>query len=374
MTVDKQGFAHYQAKDIDLPVGKNIGLDISLELGAATAQVEVTGTPEVDDTKTDVSQVVDSQQILDLPINGRRVDSFVLLTPALPTMVTSACSPSAAWQTAIPSCSTATTPPISSTSRTTAAPALRRRFQDAVQEFQVVSANYSAEYGRAMGGVVNTVTRSGTNDLHGTAYWFYPQSGHDGPRPIRPLINPNQWRLQSGASVGGPIIKDKLFFFINGDFTRHNFPLVDTYTGTSINSTATTPVFNPDRPGNPNGCTRHRHSAQCAAINALLPRFFGLIPRTVDQDLAFGRIDYHSFGPQHLQLQLQLHAFQVYPMVSSRRSSSSTTGAGVNGNGNDYGRVRNGKVTWTSILSSNIVNQFRYGWNTDWRATNSTWR
>ena len=83
VTVDKQGFAHYQAKDIDLPVGKNIGLDISLELGAATAQVEVTGTPEVDDTKTDVSQVIDPQQILDLPINGRRVDSFVLLTPGV---------------------------------------------------------------------------------------------------------------------------------------------------------------------------------------------------------------------------------------------------------------------------------------------------
>src|ERR1019366_2986127 len=102
--------------------------------------------------------------------------------------------------------------------------------QDAVQEFQVVSANYSAGYGRAMGGVVNTVTRSGTNDLHGTLYTFYRNQAMIARDPYTPTnVSTNEWRLQSGASIGGPIIKDKLFFFINGDFTRRDFPLVDTY-------------------------------------------------------------------------------------------------------------------------------------------------
>jgi hypothetical protein len=163
----------------------------------------------------------------------------------------------------------------------------------------------------------------------------------------------NEWRLQSGASLGGPIVKDKLFFFVNGDFTRHDFPLIDTYTRPTFLSGQTF-----------TNCAAPATPAQCSAINTLLPSYFGVLPRTVDQDLAFGRIDYHFSDRNTFSIGFNYMHFKS-PDGLQQTLVTSTTGAGVNGNGNDYGRVRNGKATWTSIINSNMVNNFRYGLNTD---------
>ncbi len=131
-----------------------------------------------------------------------------------------------------------------------------------------------------MGGVVNTVTRSGGNDFHGTLYWFYRNQEFDAKDPFA-SINPDDWRLQSGASVGGPIIKDKLFFFINGDFSGRNDPIEDSYI--KRNNPATD-QFYAYSTATPLGCGATPGfaaptPAQCSAINALLPRFFGQVPR-----------------------------------------------------------------------------------------------
>ena len=92
VNVTAPGFAPYDAKDLELQVGQNLNLNVGLAVAASATQVEVTvAAPLVDDTKTDVSQVIGTQQIQELPINGRRVDSFVLLTPAVTMMELSAC-------------------------------------------------------------------------------------------------------------------------------------------------------------------------------------------------------------------------------------------------------------------------------------------
>src|SRR6266849_8665121 len=84
VTVGATGFASYEVKDLSLQVGQNLNLNVSLTVGRNVTLIEVTATAAmVQDTKTDVSQVIDSKLILDLPINGRRVDSFVLLTPGV---------------------------------------------------------------------------------------------------------------------------------------------------------------------------------------------------------------------------------------------------------------------------------------------------
>ena len=92
---------------------------------------------------------------------------------------------------------------------------------DAVQEFQVVSSNFSAEYGRAMGGVVNTVTKSGSNEVHGTAFYYLRSTGFDARDPFSTIslpngqlvgLNPSEHLVQTGGTVGGPIVKNKLFF------------------------------------------------------------------------------------------------------------------------------------------------------------------
>src|SRR6185437_8086619 len=107
----------------------------------------------------------------------------------------------------------------------------------AVREFQVNSGVYSAEYGRAAGGVVNSITKSGTNQLHGQLY-FYDRDNNWGatnPFTTNTTLNsagtfvtapykPKDWRKQWGLAVGGPLIKDKLFFFYAYDQYRRNFP------------------------------------------------------------------------------------------------------------------------------------------------------
>src|SRR5206468_12018473 len=96
--------------------------------------------------------------------------------------------------------------------------------ESSIQEFQVNTSNYSAEYGRSAGGVTNAVTKSGTNRLHGQAFWFYRSSDFGAfnpfqtivlapPAPSTPIpIKPEDKRHQFGGNIGGPIIKDKLFF------------------------------------------------------------------------------------------------------------------------------------------------------------------
>jgi hypothetical protein len=376
VTVEKQGFNRYEVKDIELVVGQNLNIDAALTLASANQQVEVFGVaPLVDETKTDVSQVIGSQEILDLPINGRRVDTFVLLTPG----VTNDGNFGLLTFRGVANGNTFLIDGNDSTEQFYGENNGRTRItsqisQDAVQEFQVVSADFSAEYGRAMGGVVNTVTRSGTNDLHGTAFFFYRNQAFDAADAYSGGLNPDDWRLQSGASVGGPVIKDKLFFFLNGEFTRRNSPIVDSYVNTNIvPATQTFASYNPSgNPATPNGCNSTvvsatvpiASAAQCAAINALLPRFFGLVPRTVDQDLAFGRLDYHLSDRNTFSASLNFMHFKS-PNGLQQTLVSSTTGVGVNSNGNDFARVRNGKATWTSIISSNLINNFRYGLNTD---------
>ena len=372
VSVEKQGFSHYEVKDIELTVGQDLNLVISLSIAGANERIEVIGTaPLVDTTKTDVSQVIGSQQILDLPINGRRVDSFVLLTPS----VTNDGNFGLLTFNGIANGNSFLLDGNDSTDQFWVENNGRTRIvsqisQDVVQEFQVVSADYSAEYGRASGGVVNTVTRSGTNDLHGTAYTFY-RNQNMLARDAFSTLNyvPNQWRLQSGASIGGPIVKNKLFFFVNGEFTRINFPLQDTITNTTIDPV--NQVFLPyNASTNPLGCNPTiATAAQCSAINALLPRFFGLIPRTVAQDLGFARIDYNLSKNNTLSASFNYMWFAT-PNGLQNTVAVSTSGAGVNGNGNDYARTRNGKFSWTTIIGSNMVNQFRYGYNTDLEGDN----
>src|SRR5260370_12242 len=269
------GFGGYEPKALDLPVGQNLNLNINLSLAQSATAVEVTAdAPLVEDTKTDVSQVIDSRQILDLPINGRRVDSFVQLTPGVTNDGTFGLLSfrGVAGGNAFLVDGSDTTEQYynENAGRSRVASQLS---QDAVQEFQVLSANFSAEYGRASGGVVNTVTRSGTNRPHGTAYWFFRNRTLNA-RDRYASINPPEIRHQAGASLGGPIKKDKLFYFLNFDITRRNFPMVS-----SINRPAVV---------DPNGktflgCAPPATPAQCAAISTILPRYFVLIPLQANQ-------------------------------------------------------------------------------------------
>ena len=113
-------------------------------------------------------------------------------------------------------------------------------------------------------------------------------------------------------------------------------------------------------------CASPATPAQCAAINALLPRFFGQIPRTAYNDLYFGRMDYHFNNRNTLTA-----SFNFLRWISPNGIQTglfSTSGSGITGNGDDSVRVRNGSLTWTAVPTNAFVNQFRFGWDSDRQA------
>ena len=369
MTVSLPGFKSWEVKNFTLEVGQVLNFNATLEVAGATAEVSVTAeAPIVDETKSGVSQVINQVQIDQLPINGRRVDSFVLLTPG----VTNDGNFGLLTFRGIANGNSFLLDGNDSTERFFMENNGRTRVisqisQDAVQEFQVVSADFSAEYGRASGGVVNTVTRSGGNNIHGTGYWFYRNSSFNAHDPYAPvdatgnIIIPPDDRHQAGASLGGPLIKDKLFYFVNGEFTHRNYPIADNLIRAGIVDTANQVWIGC---GVASGGAPAATPAQCSAINALLPRFFGQVPRTMSQPIGFGRLDYHYSDRNTFSASFNYMHFRASNGLQNTLITS-TSGAGINANGNDYGQVRNSKFSWTYVPTSNLVNEFRYGWSTD---------
>jgi hypothetical protein len=358
VAVTASGFAAWEVKDIDLRVGQDLTLTVNLSVAQSTTSVEVTGVaPLVDSSKTDVSQVVGTREIMELPINGRRVDAFVLNTPG----VTNDATFGLLTFRGVAGNNSFLLDGNDNTEQFYDENAGRTRIQsqisaDAVQEFEVVSANFSAEYGRAMGGVVNTVTKSGTNEIHGSAFYFLRSTGFDAHDPFS-AFNPTEHRIQTGGTVGGAIIKNKLFYFLSTDITRRNFPFVDSQVKVGFVDSVNQVWV---------GCTAPATPAQCNAINGLLPRFYGQIPRTASNDLYFGRLDYHLNEANTFSTSFNFLRWKSPNGIQT--GLSSTTGAGITGNGDDSVFVRNGKATWTFVPNGRLVNSFRYGLDTDRQA------
>jgi hypothetical protein len=358
MSVNAPGFARYEVKDLQLEVGQNLNINVLLAVEQTIIDVDmgaVTGIME--DTKSDVSQVIGTREIVDLPINGRRVDSFVLLTPGVTndgTFGLLTFRGVAGGNSFLLDGSDTTEQFFNENGgRTRIASQVS---QDAVQEFQVLSANFSAEYGRALGGIVNTVTRSGSNDFHGTSYWFFRNRTLNA-RDRYANFNPHEVRHQAGFSAGGAIKRDKLFYFLNFDITRRDFPIVSSINRPGvIDGTAQQFV----------GCAAPASPAQCSAINMILPRFFGEVDRQANQELGLGKIDWRPTERNSFSASMNFLHF-VSPN-GIQGGIAATNGFAVGNNGNDAVRVRNASVNWTSILRPTVVNQFRFSWFTDRQA------
>jgi len=357
VTVSKQGFSTYEANDLVLQVGQVLNLNIALAVGAMSQAVEVTAAaPAVDDVKTEFSAVVGNNMIQDLPINGRRVDTFVQLTPA----VTKDADFGLVTFRGLAGGNNFLVDGNDTTNQYYNENAGRTRLgsqlsQDAVQEFQVLSSSYSAEYGRASGGVVNTITKSGTNDFHGTGFWFFRNRTLNA-RDRFAAIDPPEVRHIYGGTVGGPIKKDKLFFFFDTEAQWRHFPIVGNLINSSVNATTQTWI----------GCGAPATTAQCNAINALLPRMFGLVDRNGNQVLSFLKLDYRP--NEHNSFSASFNYLKWHSMNGIQTGITLTNGAAVGNNGDDTVRDRIGKFSWTLVPNGTVVNEFRFGWFKDRQA------
>lgn len=351
----KEGFAAWELKNIQVQVGQNVSINVTMDVKAQVQEISVSDSaPLVDALKTGVSQVVNDAQIQNLPINGRRVDSFVLLTPGVTTDGTFGL---VAFR-GIPGGNAFLTDGNDTTQGYYNENAGRTRIssnlgQDAVQEFQVQSSGFTAEFGRSVGGTVNTVTKSGTNSVHGTGYWFFRNQDFNA-RDRYANINPEERRNQFGGSIGGPIKKDKLFYFGNIELSRRNFPLV---------STAQNPqLFTPS--GDFIGtCAAPATAAQCTAAIGYFKRFFGLLPRTADQNSYFGKLDWRPNEKNSISLSGNMMNWSSPNGIQTQAVLTNAGGIGNNGDSNVRHRFL--RVAHTGIFSPTLVNEARLGYFKD---------
>src|SRR6202050_3315678 len=228
LTVSFTGFATTVDKGIVLTVGQTATVDINLRVATQNEQVVVTTeVPPIEPTKPEISQVIDTQQIQDLPISGRQFTDFALLTAGVATGRSSLQSTITEFETTrisfagMRDFSNMITVDGADNVNTATGSQRSTPPQEAVQEFRVVNNGYGAEYGRALGGIVNIVTKSGTNEFHGSIYDYIQNNAVDArsllqPSPDADVLRQNQF----GAALGGPIKKDKLFFFTNYEGQR----------------------------------------------------------------------------------------------------------------------------------------------------------
>ena len=237
VTVQKQGFQTLVHSGIELTVGSQMTVNAELVLGDVQQHVEVTGeVPQIETTNATISGLVSQDQLRDLPLNGRNVDQLALLSPGIFANHVASQNTTVGlglhiavngarqdWNLYLLD-GTVTNDVLSGRS-SAAGQALG---VEGILEFRVLTHSFSAEYGRTAGGIFSAVTRSGTNQLHGSAYEFVRNTIFDArnyftPENTLPVFQRNQF----GAAVGGPIFKNKLFFFANyeGLRSRQQLPI-----------------------------------------------------------------------------------------------------------------------------------------------------
>jgi outer membrane receptor protein involved in Fe transport len=233
VAAELSGFTPRKQGDIRLTVGQTLTLRIEMSLATVAESVLVRAqTPIIETGRSQVSSTVGEQAVQNLPVNGRNFIDFALLTPGVTKDVRTGDISFAGQRGTLNSlvidgADNNNTFFGQALGRTGSGRAPYQFSQDAVREFQVNSNSYSAEFGRAGGAVINVVTKSGTNDLHGSGFWFVRDKSMNANNAINVLRNlpkaPYHFD-QFGGTLGGPIRKDKHFFFFNYDGQRNNTP------------------------------------------------------------------------------------------------------------------------------------------------------
>jgi hypothetical protein len=365
VTVNSSGFAPFTNAAITVEVGRSTPLDVGLGLQGVSGTVQVTGeAPVINTTQQDFSSNVNQTSLNELPVNGRRWSSFVIMTPGT---VPDGTFGLISFRGISGLLNNNTVDGGDNNQAFFSEERGRTRSpysvsQASIREFQVNTSNFSAEYGRSAGGVTNAVTKSGTNDFHGTGF-FYDRDNKWGARNPRSFINQviggvstpvalkaEDVRYQFGGAIGGPIVKNKAFFFFSYDQQRRNFPGVSVFTVpsymTGVNNTLLT------------AAVRGLTQAQIDAASAFINSETGPTPRRGDQKLFLPKIDWHI---------TQNHTFTAsYNRLRWNSPAGVQTAAtvtrGRQGYGDDFVTADSVNLRLSSTLSSSLINEFRFQW------------
>ncbi len=224
LTVKAKGFSRMVVKDVGLTVGQAAEYPVTMQVAATETEITVTGDPLLVETaKTSTSTTIGQQRIENLPINGRNYVNFSLTNSQVQRDVA-------------PSIGAAPTSGLNFGGQRARSNAVNVDGMDAVdnsvngirstvsqegvQEFQIITNGYEAEYGRASGGVVNIITKSGTNTFHGSAFGYLRNRSIQAVNPFSNTPDPAYTRVQAGIDFGGALKKDRTFYFFSVETTR----------------------------------------------------------------------------------------------------------------------------------------------------------
>ena len=354
VTVEATGFKQAKFTGIVASVGAVVTLDAKLAVGAAQDVVDVTSdAPVVETTRSQTSTAVDQKAISDLPVNGRNFLDFATLTPGVVRDPTRGGDLSFGGQRGTANSITVDGSDANnvffgqSTGRAGTGRSPYSFSQDAVQEFQVSASSYTAEVGRAAGGVINVITKSGANDFHGGAFEFFRDKG----------LNANSWennrvRLpkknyhfnQFGGNLGGPIKKNKAFFFFNYDGQRNNEPV-------TVIPGAAAPA-----------------DALSQQAFQSLQQYFVAYPRSLNNDVYLAKADLNLSANQRLSVRYNAARFTGV----NYENSGPTSAAGHTGNSSVTTDNVSGTHTWVLSPVSVLESRFTYTRDNEPGAANST--
>jgi hypothetical protein len=246
ITVEAKGFNQYLLKDIRLTVGQTASLEVKLQVGGVRSEIVVTtSAPLIEVERTQQANTIEQRQIENLPNVGRNFQSYVYTLPG----VSSSNAPRTQLAGRITGFGSSGFSIGGSNGRNNLITvdggeneygSGQTRFDispEAIQEFQVNRNSFTAEFGFTAGTAVNIITKSGTNKFHGSAYLFY-RSQQTSARDAFDFSNPGKksftQQVFPGFTLGGPIAKNKLFFFTNYERQKNDNARFRTYTGNSL--------------------------------------------------------------------------------------------------------------------------------------------
>jgi hypothetical protein len=361
-------FGKVTRKNLVLTVGQTLTVDSQLPAASVSQDVTVTdASPLIDTEKSEVSQTVGENLVSNLPVNGRRYDNFVLLTPnVVPdgnSGLISYRGISGLYNTNLIDGAN-NQQAFFSEARGRAIGAPYVFSQDSIKEFQSSTSGYSAEFGQAAGGQINAISKSGSNSFHGDLFYYLrypalnaldPLSKSQGRAANNPfLLTPTvRQQQQFGGSVAGAIIKDKLFYFFTYDGFRKVNPLLYTSSVTSTQLAAYR-------------CPNAVSATQCTNAKNYILSNQGAASRNLKQDIFFPRLDWQYNDRNHISAE---YLSQNYTQPNGYTTSATANNSSVSTNGRADFHERFFIANWERVISSHATNAARFQWARDLEVT-----
>src|SRR2546425_2306135 len=367
-TISKPGFATIVQENVNLTVGQSLSLPVGMKVSAVEERIVVTATPTIEVAKTESSRSLDQLTVATTPILGRMFEDLLTLTPGV-SIVQGPDGDEINFngQRGVFNNISLDGGDYNNGFFGEQLGGQRAAIDitlDAVKEFQVVASGANAEFGRTAGGVVNVITKSGTNEIHGSGFeYFRTEALTAATSDGKPLTDFRH--NQFGGTIGGPIIKDKLFWFGNGEGIREDL----TRKNLSAPLGAACPVANPVFNSNISDAQINA-SAECQ--RQVLLNFFKTAPlspasnadegrpviHSVRNGAAFGRVDW-NFNAKNQIFGSYNFDWSRHPNQTFEVPTYGTTANGIEG----PSKIQAVNLNWYTTLSPTRLNEahFTYG-------------